>query len=195
MALHYEKPCFIYSVSMTFTTFIHEFLPTFYIFFPAFFANAAPVLVGPIALLRPLKIPISKRFLGAHKTFRGLFSGIVFGAATGALQFTVRQFLPLEYTFLHSTIIDSVFFGALLGAGALIGDIVKSFFKRLLSIPPGRPFIMVDGIDYVLGSLLFVAPMYSPPLGHCIALIILGPILSLIANIIAYALALKETWN
>ena len=48
------------------------------------------------------------------------------------------------------------FIGLLLGSGALIGDAVKSFFKRKEGIKPGNRFIPWDQLDYSIGSLVLL---------------------------------------
>jgi CDP-2,3-bis-(O-geranylgeranyl)-sn-glycerol synthase len=39
----------------------------------------------------------------------------------------------------------------------MAGDAAKSFVKRRLGIPPGRPWIPWDQVDFVLGALALVS--------------------------------------
>ena len=53
-------------------------------------------------------------------------------------------------------------FGAWLGLCALLGDLLKSFFKRRLTIAPGRPWIPFDEIDWVAGALFGISFLFVP---------------------------------
>ena len=81
-----------------------------------------------------------------------------------------------------------------LGLGALLGDLVKSFFKRKIGIKSGEPWIIFDQIDYVIGGLIFGSVMVIPGIELIITLLIISPLFSLGANIIAYKLKIKKVW-
>jgi CDP-2,3-bis-(O-geranylgeranyl)-sn-glycerol synthase len=101
----------------------------------------------------------------------------------------VKELNLIGYTFYNSVLI-----GFLLGFGALLGDSIKSFFKRQLSIKPGRPFPVFDQIDYVLGSLLLVLTSVNLSWQIIVIILLISPLLPIIANIIAYSLKLKKVW-
>src|SRR5512135_3067441 len=85
--------------------------------FPAYCANGAPVLGGggkPMDFGR--NFFDGKRILGAHKTFKGFFSGLGIGAGVGII-----DCLLFGYPWL---------FALLTPLGALIGDLVGAFAKR-----------------------------------------------------------------
>jgi len=65
-------------------------------------------------------------------------------------------------------------FGFLMGFGALLGDMTKSFFKRRLGYAPGKPFIPFDQLDFVVGALLFTYPLVKLPIGLVITTILLS---------------------
>jgi len=105
----------------------------------------------------------------------------------------------ISFIFLESALISSyrlivsdgylaLALGILQGIGALGGDIIKSLIKRSIGIPPGAPWPIFDGIDYILGSLLVMFLWYTPTFLVMLFLIILAPLMSLIANIGAYTL-------
>ncbi len=50
---------------------------------------------------------------------------------------------------------------------------VKSFFKRRLGIKPGTMFQPWDGIDYMVGSIIFLLPWYNPGIIGSIFLLII----------------------
>lgn len=81
-----------------------------------------------------------------------------------------------------------------MGAGALIGDMVKSGVKRFLHIAPGRPFFPWDQLDFILGATLFVLPIMTIPLEVFFTALLLTPPLHLLVNVIAYWWGLKEVW-
>lgn len=84
--------------------------------------------------------------------------------------------------------------------GAVVGDLIGSFLKRRFDIKSGAPFWIVDQLDFALTALLFVSiPGFIlpnlfmlPDFYIIIFLIILTPAVSIIANIIAYLIGLKD---
>src|SRR5690348_3203138 len=102
----------------------------------------APVLVR--GHFRAIALPIDggrtiggKPILGSHKTWRGLVVGAIAGVFVFELQRFAyhfgwwRELASFDYS-LHP-----VAPGLLMGIGAIIGDAVKSFFKRRVGIAPG----------------------------------------------------------
>jgi CDP-2,3-bis-(O-geranylgeranyl)-sn-glycerol synthase len=177
----------------------HDVVQTLYFFLPAYFANMAPVLVqGQFVWLdRPLdggRVFRGERLLGAHKTWRGLVAGVAFGLAPFAVQRIVydlgwlRPLAAIEYG------ATSLWLGFLLGLGALVGDAVKSFFKRRLALPPGAPWVGFDQLDFLVGAYVFAAPLYAPPM---LAFLLCLPIVfggTLLVTTVGYELGMKESW-
>jgi CDP-2,3-bis-(O-geranylgeranyl)-sn-glycerol synthase len=180
--------------------FFANLLQIFVIFLPAFIANAVPVVAKNIPYIRQFSRPIHAKLLGANKTVRGLLTGIIAGMLTGFLLYLCRGFLILflpmysDYFNLYSGWFVSMVIGGWLGLGALVGDIVKSFWKRRLGIKPGTMFQPWDGIDYMVGAIIFMIPFYFAGIAGSIFLLIIGPLLSLGANTIAYHIGWKECW-
>jgi CDP-2,3-bis-(O-geranylgeranyl)-sn-glycerol synthase len=127
---------------------------------PACLANMAPVFTA--RLLPALKAPVDGgltfggvRIFGDHKTIRGL----VAGALVGTLVFSMQQVLYERFGVLRELsrfdyAHTSYLLGAALGLGALGGDLVKSFFKRRVGLPPGRPWFPFDQTDWMAGALV-----------------------------------------
>ncbi|MFC1801695.1 CDP-archaeol synthase [Nanoarchaeota archaeon] len=168
-----------------------------YYFLPAYFANMAPVILKKINFL---KYPVDfnkkigqKRIFGSHKTWGGLFLAIILGTLVFYLQKLVFT-IPF---FQNYSLIDysqsSILLGLLLSSGAIIGDLVKSFFKRRISINPGKPWIPFDQIDYVLGALAFSAIIYLPKLSIVLIILIASPLLHIITNLAGYYLRISKT--
>jgi len=133
-------------------------------FAPAGLANVSAFFSSKIPLLKKLGQPVDgklkfrgRRILGSHKTIRGFIMGTVMAIIGVYIEVFLyvqipffQEILPIDYS-----IINPVILGFLLGFGALTGDAVKSFFKRQLSIQPGRSWVPFDQIDYILGGMVF----------------------------------------
>jgi CDP-2,3-bis-(O-geranylgeranyl)-sn-glycerol synthase len=108
-----------------------------------------------------------KEIFGPNKTWRGIIVGIFTGAAVALIQ--ALLFFNVEF-FRNNTLVDYsrinfFVFGSLMGAGALAGDLLKSFIKRRLSKPPGRPWFPWDQLDWIFGAMLAGSIVYIPPAG------------------------------
>lgn len=159
-----------------------------WIYLPALVANAAPVLIAKLPFFPNVRHPIWPAGLGANKTWAGLLGGIVIGTLAGWLQLVLTPWeLQTGYAFW-------IGWSVLISFGALLGDSVKSYFKRRIGIPPGGAWPVVDGIDYVVGALLVGLPLFVPSWQVAVALLVAGPILSLLANMFSYAVGWKMVW-
>jgi CDP-2,3-bis-(O-geranylgeranyl)-sn-glycerol synthase len=156
--------------------------------FPAYCANAVPVLAGG-----GQPMDFGKHFFdgkpvfGKNKTFRGFFFGLAIGIFVGVVESFVFSY-PFPF---------SVLFSVLSPLGALCGDLAGAFLKRRLGIAPGDLLPIIDQIDFVVGALLFSLPFFSLPLTVtywelAIAVIIITPPIHLLTNFLAYKLKLKK---
>lgn len=165
-------------------TFALIIVQTLWHFLPAAVANMAPVFASRWNLLPSLNRPLdagrsyqSKRLLGDNKTWRGLVAGIVVAAVTGYLQYVIVASFDVSHLLLvaFGSPNEAALFGGVLGAGALGGDVLKSFLKRRLGKLSGQPWRPWDQLDAIVGALV-VSHMIAPiPLPHVVtALIIFG---------------------
>src|SRR3989338_10836708 len=166
-------------------------LKSLYFFLPAYVANMAPILLRWIPFANR---PVSKRLFGENKTWRGLLVGTLAGGLIFALQKWAHQ-----QGFQELALIDyndfSLLLGFLLGLGALLGDLVKSYYKRKAEIAPGRPWIPFDQIDFVIGALVVGFLVYVPPIEVVLVLLVVSPVLHLLVNYIGYLLGInKKKW-
>lgn len=124
-------------------------------FLPGFIANQCPGIAAKLNL--PLHVPVSARWLGRNKTWDAYYVGGCGGVATIYLQ---RLFPAIDrgLTFIDYTRDDLVVVGLLMGVGAIAGDHIKSFFKRLVGIVPGERWWPFDQLDFVVGGLVVVTP-------------------------------------
>jgi CDP-2,3-bis-(O-geranylgeranyl)-sn-glycerol synthase len=132
----------------------------FWLILPAYIANASAVLVGsgtPIDFGKKWKD--GKRILGDGKTWRGLIIGTLIGMIGGFGLSIAAIYINTQFSFVHLSdfyrfplmipIVFSICFGALLG------DIIESFFKRRIGRERGENWIPFDQIDFILGVLFF----------------------------------------
>lgn len=189
-------------------------LQALWLVIPAYIANASALLVGggtPIDFGKNWKD--GKRILGDGKTWRGLLSGAFIGITGGfGLSVAAKFINASDFEFLGLNdftgfplmipIISSICFGALLG------DIIKSFFKRRIGKKRGEDWIPFDQIDFVLGVLFFSFLMAfllqilnmtlynwffdSFTLWHVLTLLIITPFLHLFANFVHKKIKSKQ---
>ena len=206
----------------------HELvLAVLWLMLPAYVANMSPVVAAKI--VPRWKAPLDggrvardgKPVLGASKTWRGLVFGALAGGVTAVIQSRLAggawrddfgrgvlvrgpdvemaggYFVPLAL-------------GVAMGAGALLGDAVKSYFKRRRDLKPGAPWIGFDQLDFVVGSLLFAWAMGGLLLAlglqeqnwfvdrfvdhpsRLVLAVLLTPGLHLVVNWIGYKMRLKK---
>lgn len=147
--------------------------------FPAYCANAAPVLAGGgLAMDFGKNFLDGKRILGKNKTFRGFFFGLMIGVLVGVVE-TVLFGFPL-------------LFGLVSSLGALSGDLAGAFSKRRMDIAPGGLLPIIDQIDFVVGALVFSLPLGMVYWELAVAVLIITPPVHLFTNYVAYKLKLKS---
>lgn len=162
-------------------------LETFWLFLPAGVANSIPVLAAAYRLMPALATPIHEHLLGKNKTWRGLMLGLIFGSITGIIQFFIYPVFP------YHSILSGLMAGAALGAGALAGDAVKSFFKRRLSIAPGQRWPVFDQIDFIVGAVVIAASFFPLMPAHIVTAVILFGLLSWLVSVIGVTLKVKTS--
>ena len=153
----------------------------------------APIFVSKLPLLNNLNYPLDgyrrlygKRILGDHKTWRGLFAGVIVGGIVGWLEWDLlREIIGFSY-------INPLLWGCMLGLGALVGDGVKSFFKRQLNIKSGQTWFPFDQIDYIVGGILFSLPVIIFPWYFYAAILIIYFVLHLLISFVGFLLKLKD---
>lgn len=143
-------------------------------------ANAAPLLLGGGAPLDGGKNFLDgQRILGAHKTVRGFFAGIIAGSVIGLAESPVDSRLLLG--------------GFMIALGAVLGDLLGAFFKRRIRIQPGSPLPIVDQLDFVFGGLLLGQVFFQMNLLSILIVILVTPPIHLGTNYGAYLLGIKRT--
>ncbi len=158
--------------------------------FPAYCANAAPVIFGggkPMDFGK--KFFDGKPFLGSHKTFRGFLVGIIVGTLVGMAQTIIYENILLDY---NSQFQYSILLGFMLSIGALTGDLIESFIKRRISRSPGSSLPVADQIDFILGAFLFSIPVLPPSLISALIILLVTIPIHLLTNLGAALLNMKN---
>jgi hypothetical protein len=83
--------------------------------------------------------------------------------------------------------------GPVCGLAAMLGDSTKSFVKRRLEIPPGKPWIPADQLDYAVAGLIALSVWYRPDWGDVLTVLALSFAGSIIINRLSYWLGIKST--
>lgn len=163
---------------------------------PAYLANPTAVVFGggtPVDLGKNWYD--GRRIFGDGKTFRGLLGGTICGVITGLIQ--------MQVTFLHYLGTFTLLSIFMLSFGALLGDMIKSFFKRRLGYERGAEFPLVDQLDFVAGAwvmtYLFDPKWFSDNFlanpWIMVTVVLFTPLLHRLTNIIGYYFKLKkEPW-
>lgn len=172
-----------------------------YFMLPAYMANMAPVMLKK--RLKFLAVPLDfgkvfrgKPLLGKNKTLRGLIAGVFLAVAVAFIQYLLKDSAVFYYLTLAGLDYNNwLWIGFLMGAGAITGDAVESFFKRRLGINSGKPFVPFDQTDFVFGALVFVSIVYIPKWYVWISMLIISFILHFLTNHIAYWIGVRdEKW-
>jgi CDP-2,3-bis-(O-geranylgeranyl)-sn-glycerol synthase len=165
---------------------------------PAAIANMMPVFARKINFLN-ISVDFDKKWFdnkpifGNHKTYRGFFFGIL-----GAIGVAYLQSLLYQYQFFKEISLfnynETSFFiiGFLFGFGVLFGDLIKSFFKRRMSIKSGDSFFPWDQLDLVIGAIVFISIIEIPPWQMVLFYLIAGPLFHVLFNHIGYWLGIRE---
>ncbi|MDO8669554.1 MAG: CDP-2,3-bis-(O-geranylgeranyl)-sn-glycerol synthase, partial [Candidatus Buchananbacteria bacterium] len=176
-------------------------IKSIYFVLPAYLANMAPVICDKLKLFRFLARPIdggrklgSQPIFGSSKTWRGLFSGALFGLITTSFQAYLYNYDFFKDISLIDYPSNFIAFGLLSGLGAMVGDLIKSFFKRRLNKKSGSSWPVFDQLDFVLGFLLFTYYFSAPAVPIILTILLLTLILHPLTNLVSYALGFKKVW-
>jgi CDP-2,3-bis-(O-geranylgeranyl)-sn-glycerol synthase len=179
-----------------------DILFALWFFLPAGLANAAPVFANKIPQTNWLAVPLDggkhfrgKRITGDHKTVRGLLAGTLMGIVVFWLQiiaFNHSSWVRSISQSVNYSNLNPILCGAALGAGALLGDVIKSFFKRQFNISSGKTWFPFDQIDYIIGGLLACQIFVELSFGQIVMVGIVWFILHPVSTFIGWLIGLKD---
>jgi CDP-2,3-bis-(O-geranylgeranyl)-sn-glycerol synthase len=155
-----------------------------YTMLPAYCANMA----APFAKFwRGWNRPISRRWLGDHKTV----AGFLFGVAAAVLTAYLQSLVGSPPRGLEAS--TWVAIGCAQGVGAMSGDVVKSFFKRLAGIAPGHRWVPADQLDFVIGATLVAWPWLRLRPLEIALLLAFTFVAHITVNHLAFRLGIRDT--
>jgi len=147
---------------------------------PAYFANAAPLVLGGGASLDGGRnLADGRPIFGPHKTVRGVIAGTVVGTLIGLAESLVDPRLATA--------------GFMIALGAVLGDLLGAFVKRRLNVEPGKAFPVLDQLDFILGSVVLGYPFFQVGLISILLVVVVTPPIHLATNYGAYRLGIKKT--
>lgn len=170
-------------------------LTAIWLMLPAYMANNCATLFGGGRPLDGGRLFFDgRRILGDHKTRGGFFFGVLGGFVVGVIQVIVTPYLAAYFAVPVLTAVVIV----AMPIGAIVGDAVKSFFKRRLGVESGAMLPVADQLDFVIGALLFgliASPRwflasFTVPL--IVVIILMTFPLQLFHNMVAVALGKKK---
>ncbi|MFO0920632.1 MAG: CDP-archaeol synthase [Candidatus Saccharimonadales bacterium] len=179
---------------------ISDIMFALWFFLPAGVANASPVIAKQIPVLNRCKTPMDfgksykgTRIFGDNKTWRGLLIGVLSGGVTGMIIYLCYpESINYVSVSIFPDILDMFTVGAALGAGALIGDAIESFFKRRSNVKPGESWFPFDQIDYIVGGLIFATPFVILSFKANLLILFTWFFAHLLFSYIGFVLKLKE---
>ena len=142
-----------------------------------------------------------RRIFGDNKTWKGF---VVMIPAVGISFLAVRCFYAL-----HTSWFDQLWpyslpiyllLGCTAGLGYALGELPNSFIKRQLDIQPGQIAssrlgewvnFCIDQIDSVVGALLALLPFVHIPWQTALAILLTGPVVHWLFNIVLKLLGVK----
>jgi len=176
-------------------------IKSFYLVLPAYLANMSPVIFAKLKLFKFLARPIDggKKMSGADifgssKTWRGLLAGVILGVLVASLQAGLYNYDFFYNLSLFNYQVNFLIFGFLAGLGAILGDLIKSFFKRRIGIKSGGSWPIFDQLDFIVGFFIFTYLIYQPPIQIVATVLMMTLILHPVTNIIGYLTGFKKVW-
>ncbi|HSE02614.1 MAG TPA: CDP-archaeol synthase [Methylomirabilota bacterium] len=163
-------------------TALSRVLQLLYFMAPAYAANMAPPFVR---FWKGWNRPISRRWLGAHKT--------ILGAGLGVLAAVAATFIQSRIPWEGIAAYDHwVGLGLRFGVGAMAGDVAKSFVKRRVGITSGDPWMPWDQIDFVLGALVLTWGAATLSWGDLAIILMLSVVGHVLVNHLGYWLGIRD---
>lgn len=170
-----------------------------YFFLPAGLANMSPVLFKN--RFTRLAVPVDggrmyggQPLFGSHKTWRGVVVATVMGGFLFLVQYwAVGRWPVLESLSAFDLRQAPWWFGFLFGLGAIVGDLIKSFFKRRVKRMPGEGWFPFDQLDFLVGAGLVAAIFFDISWTVWVIIVLVGPFFHILVNHIGYWVRMKDS--
>jgi len=188
----------------------HLALQTLWLALPVICGGLLHVGAMRMGLLRTLaRVPLDggltlrgRRLFGENKTLRGALFMIGATAACAVVQRWLEANTPWarDLSLIIDDVPDAAAWGALLGAGYVLGELPNSVLKRQLDIAPGGAgrgwlgpvFWLVDQLDSLAGVLLVMPLAWRPPWAVALMLVAVTLAVHPAVALIMVALGLKQ---
>ncbi len=173
---------------------LYNLVEVVWLILPAYAANGlAPLARGKHCLDGGRTLSDGRSIFGKGKTWEGSILGVVAAILVASIMQFVYPLLPWGTSAVPLTLIPmGPVVGALLGLGAIVGDLIGSFLKRRLGLQRGHPVPVLDQLDFIVGSFVFVSIVFPASISWLILLVIVTPFFHLSANYMAFLLGIKK---
>ena len=153
---------------------IAKIIDTIILFLPSYIANSTPVVLGGGPPVDGGKLwSDSKPILGANKTIRGSITGILAGTLIGVLQ-------------------GNLVGGFAQAVGAILGDLISSFYKRRRDYSPGSSMPIIDQLDFIIMAVILSYPFQSTDLSSALTIMVVTIPIHYGTNYVAWLLKMKK---
>jgi CDP-2,3-bis-(O-geranylgeranyl)-sn-glycerol synthase len=164
-----------------------------WVIIPAYVANAsAPLAMGKSRMDFGRRL-WNNELLGEGKTWEGFVFAIIMGSFAGIIQILLWKYLnpiAVEEGFVLPEL--SLISISLIPFGAMVGDLIASFFKRRAGLERGARVPVLDQLDFLVGGFLVATLFVSLSMEAIFLLIIITPAIHFLTNVIGHKLGAKE---
>jgi CDP-2,3-bis-(O-geranylgeranyl)-sn-glycerol synthase len=172
---------------------LYTFVEAVWLLWPAYGANGLCMLARGKRTIDGGRLWRGKQIFGPGKTWEGFILGIIVATLVATFQMLAYPFLPWDVSPVPLDIVlMTPLLGAIMGLGAMLGDMGGSFAKRRLNIARGKPAPVLDQLDFLLGMLILSGFFISLKWEWVVILLVMTPVIHLAANGMAYLLRLKK---
>ena len=153
---------------------IAKIINTIILFLPSYVANSTPVVLGGGPALDGGEMwSDGKPILGPNKTIRGGITGIISGTLLGFLQ-------------------GNLIGGFAQATGAILGDLLSSFYKRRRDYLPGSSMPLIDQLDFIIIAVILSYPFQATDLASAFIIMVITIPIHYGTNYVAWLLKLKK---
>ncbi len=153
---------------------IAKIISTIILFLPSYVANSTPVVLGggpPVD--GGASWTDGKPILGTNKTIRGTITGVLAGTIIGLIQ-------------------GNLIGGFAQSAGALLGDLISSFYKRRRDYAPGSSMPIIDQLDFISLAVVLSYPFQQTDLLSVAVIMVITVPIHYAVNYISWLMKLKK---
>ncbi len=172
---------------------LHIIIQGLWVILPAYVANGSAPVFGGSRRMDFGKTFRGNDLLGAGKTWEGFLFAVASGTLIGFIQTLIWPSLneiaaPAGYALPYMTVTTAF----LLAAGAMLGDVIASFFKRRTGMERGESAPIVDQLDFLILSIPIALALSEINYLTAALVILITPPIHYLFNLLAYCTGIKE---